>query len=242
MLYLIGLGLNDEEDISIKGLKAIKKCKLVYLESYTSKINTTISKFEKLYRKRIIVADRKLIEESNEIINNSKKYNVALLVVGDPLCATTHINYIIECKRKNIQYKIIHNASIITAIGETGLDLYKFGKTTSIPFSNENIKTPIEVINQNLKNNLHTLVLLDMNAINKRYMNVNEGLNYLLKKGIQENHEVIVCSKLGGNGEIVFSSIKKLMKRKFKFFAQSIIIPSHKLHFIEKEALDLWRI
>lgn len=35
-LYLIGLGLADEKDITYKGLEAIQKSKKVYLESYTS--------------------------------------------------------------------------------------------------------------------------------------------------------------------------------------------------------------
>src|SRR4051812_17478384 len=36
MLYVIGLGLSDEKDITVKGLEAIKSCKRVYIEAYTS--------------------------------------------------------------------------------------------------------------------------------------------------------------------------------------------------------------
>lgn len=36
VLYIIGLGLADEEDITLKGLKAVKSSERVYLESYTS--------------------------------------------------------------------------------------------------------------------------------------------------------------------------------------------------------------
>lgn len=36
MLYVIGLGLGDPSDISIKGLDIIKKADVIYLESYTS--------------------------------------------------------------------------------------------------------------------------------------------------------------------------------------------------------------
>lgn len=36
MLYIIGLGLSDEKDITIKGLEAIKSCERIYLEAYTS--------------------------------------------------------------------------------------------------------------------------------------------------------------------------------------------------------------
>jgi diphthine synthase len=36
MLYLIGLGLGDAKDITVKGLEIIKRCERIYLEAYTS--------------------------------------------------------------------------------------------------------------------------------------------------------------------------------------------------------------
>ena len=42
-LYLIGTGLNDEKDITAKGLEAIRNCNQVYLENYTSLINCSVS-------------------------------------------------------------------------------------------------------------------------------------------------------------------------------------------------------
>jgi diphthine methyl ester synthase len=36
MLYLVGLGLADETDITVKGLEIVKKAHRVYLEAYTS--------------------------------------------------------------------------------------------------------------------------------------------------------------------------------------------------------------
>lgn len=36
MLYLVGLGLSDETDITVKGLEVVKKAARVYLEAYTS--------------------------------------------------------------------------------------------------------------------------------------------------------------------------------------------------------------
>ena len=36
MLYLVGLGLADETDITVKGLEIVKKADRVYLEAYTS--------------------------------------------------------------------------------------------------------------------------------------------------------------------------------------------------------------
>lgn len=36
MLYVVGLGLGDVKDITVKGLEIVKSCELIYLESYTS--------------------------------------------------------------------------------------------------------------------------------------------------------------------------------------------------------------
>jgi diphthamide biosynthesis methyltransferase len=36
MLYVIGLGLGDVKDITVKGLEIVKRCELIYLEAYTS--------------------------------------------------------------------------------------------------------------------------------------------------------------------------------------------------------------
>lgn len=36
MLYLIGLGLSDEKDVTVRGLETIKGSERIYLEAYTS--------------------------------------------------------------------------------------------------------------------------------------------------------------------------------------------------------------
>lgn len=36
MFYIIGLGLGDPKDITVKGLEIIRKCDKVFLEAYTS--------------------------------------------------------------------------------------------------------------------------------------------------------------------------------------------------------------
>src|SRR3989344_7106762 len=120
-LYLVGLGLSDEKDITLRGLEAVKKCSKVYLENYTSLLQCSKEVLEKLTGKKIILADRTQTEnQSDEIIAEATKTDVALLVVGDPFAATTHINYLLDCKKKNVDIKIIHNASILTAVGEIG--------------------------------------------------------------------------------------------------------------------------
>ena len=93
-LYFIGIGLNDEKDISLKGLDLVKKADIVYLENYTSKLNCNLNYLEKLYGKKIILADRKLVEMDAEktMLQQAKTQDVAFLVVGDIFSATTHMD------------------------------------------------------------------------------------------------------------------------------------------------------
>lgn len=62
VLYLIGLGLGNEKDISIRGLEAIQASKDVYLESYTSILGVDKTALETFYKRPIIDADRTLME------------------------------------------------------------------------------------------------------------------------------------------------------------------------------------
>lgn len=38
MFYLVGLGLGDARDITVRGLEVVKSCARVYLEAYTSQL------------------------------------------------------------------------------------------------------------------------------------------------------------------------------------------------------------
>ena len=240
-LYFIGLGLGNEKDISINGLEAIKKCDIVYLENYTSILNCTKEQLEKFYNKKIILARRSLVEaDENEIIENAKAKNVAFLVIGDPFAATTHIDLFLRAKKEGIKCHVIHNASIASAVGITGLQVYKFGKITSIPLENENIEAPYDVLKGNLSLGLHTLFLLDLNPDEETFMSVNDGLRYLLKAELKRNERIfsekilcVGCARLGSESQVIKAgSAKYLLKFNFGKPVHCLIVPG-KLHFME---------
>ena len=247
-IYFIGLGLGNEKDISINGLEAIKKCDIVYLENYTSILNCTKEQLEKFYNKKIILARRSLVEaDENEIIENAKAKNVAFLVIGDPFAATTHIDLFLRAKKEGIKCHVIHNASIASAVGITGLQVYKFGKITSIPLENENIEAPYDVLKGNLSLGLHTLFLLDLNPDEETFMSVNDGLRYLLKAELKRNERIfsekilcVGCARLGSESQVIKAgSAKYLLKFNFGKPVHCLIVPG-KLHFMEEEALKLY--
>ncbi|HLC86216.1 MAG TPA: diphthine synthase [Candidatus Nanoarchaeia archaeon] len=245
MLYIIGIGLGNEKDITIDALEVLKKCESIYLECYTSNIGFDIKKLEELTGRKIILADRNLVENNaGIIIENAKNNETAFLVKGDVFSATTHISLLTTAMENKVKWKILHNASILTAVSDTGLMLYKFGKTTSIPFNNVNTESPYKVLKDNLLIGAHTLFLLDIKS-SEEFMNYKEGIKYLLnieqKKKLEifnENTKIVVCAGLGSeNAAIKYGSAAELKKISIEVYPQCIIIPA-KLHFTEEEMLN----
>ena len=248
-LYFIGLGLNNEKDISINGLETIKKCDAVYLENYTSVLNSKKEDLEKFYNKKIILARRSLVEaDDNEILENAKTKNVAFLVAGDPLVATTHIDLFLRAKKETIKCYVIHNASIVSAVGSTGLQVYKFGKTTSIPLENENVEAPYDVLKDNLSLGLHTLFLLDLNPDEEKFLSINDAIRFLLKIELKRNEKIfsekslcVGCARIGSENQIIKAgTARDLLKYNFGKPVHCLIVPG-KLHFMEEEALKMWK-
>ena len=239
MLYLVSLGLN-KEDISLGALEAVKKCDLVYIENYTSLYGDNLEDLKKLFNKEIIELKREEVE-SDKLIKESKNENVALLVIGDCLTATTHISLLMEARKKKIKTKVVHGPSILTAIAETGLSIYKFGAVTSIPFNTDNIKTPIEVVKKNQEIGLHTLILLDLNPAEKKYVALKEAIEYLIKNGIKKEQLCIGCARLGNNSIIKKGKAIDLMKEEFGDPPYSLIVIGN-IGFLEEEASAFFNI
>ncbi|XP_076028044.1 LOW QUALITY PROTEIN: diphthine methyl ester synthase [Genypterus blacodes] len=178
MLYLIGLGLGDAADITVKGLEAVRRCSRVYLEAYTSLLTGGKEALEQLYGRELLYADRELVEQrADEILSGAEVSDVGFLVVGDPFGATTHSDLVLRAVHAGIPYRVIHNASIMNAVGCCGLQLYNFGETVSVVFWTETW-TPesfYDKICKNRKAGLHTLCLLDIKMKEQTIENLMRG-------------------------------------------------------------------
>jgi len=231
--YLIGLGLN-EKSLTLEALEAIKKSKKVYLEKYTVDFPYKKSFLEKALKKNVVELPREKIE-SEKFLNCAKKHDIALLVYGDALSATTHSELILYCRKNNIHFKIFHNASILTAVAETGLQMYKFGKTASIPAWKENWEPNsfAKIIKNNLSVDAHTLILAD---IGLNIKNAKEQLKKSLENEGVKIKKIVLCSNIGTEkAEIIYAPIKELPDN--ISLPYCFIIPG-KLHFIEEEFLS----
>ena len=272
VLYLIGLGLCNEKDITIRGLEYIKQSDYVYMEYYTSILGIDSSKLEEYYGKKIILADREMIEIDfdKEILEKAKSSKVSLLVVGDPFSATTHIDLYLRCVHEGVKVEVVNNASILNSIGITGLSLYRFGETVSIPFFTEKWRpySFYDKICRNYKNDLHTLILLDIKikeiseenlAKGKkiyekpRFMTVNQALEELLEASeksetVPENKGMInednLCygvARIGSESQIICAGkIKVIIKKDFGKPLHSVVICAKTLSSIEKEVVEFY--
>ena len=227
MLYLVGLGINKEH-ITFGALEAVKECDGLYLESYTS-VGLSKEELEKIFDKEIIKVNRGFVE--NFDVDKCKNRNIGILIYGDIFSATTHISLFLDCKKKNIDIKLVNSVSILTLIGNVGLNLYNFGKVISVPFQDVDLMKGLKD-----SGDLHTLFLLDLNPEENKFVSINEALKRLLDQGM-DDRLCVGIERLGFDEKIVVKKAKELINVEFNKYPQCLIVVG-KLHFLEEELLN----
>jgi len=241
VLYIIGLGVGDESDVSIKGLEACRKSAGVFAELYTARWQGSLPRLEKTIGKRIKVLARKDLEEkSAQFVKKAKNGDVALLVPGDPLTATTHVNLLMDAKKFGVKTKMIHSSSILTAVAETGLNLYNFGKTATVvrPEPGYAPTSFYDAARLNKKHSMHTMFLLGVDMDTKQGLEILLGIEKTKKRSLlSPDMKIISASGLGTEKSIIkYDKIKNLLKKPLP--PPAVLIIPGKLHFIEREFLD----
>jgi diphthine synthase len=244
-LVFIGLGLHDEEGLSIRGQREAKSCDFLFAEFYTAVMpGLGTDGLERLVGKQVQVISRNEVEEKPEriILSKSKTNKVGFLVPGDPMVATTHVDLRIRAEKAGIKTRVIHAASVVAAAaGVTGLQSYKFGRTVTIPVSSQD-QFP-ETITTNIKANseagLHTLVLLEIDVENNRHVTIPEALKAIVST-VGSGTLVVGIARLESPDMIVKAgTVTDLAKTEFGEPPYALIIPG-RLHFMESEALELF--
>jgi diphthine synthase len=185
-LWLIGLGLHDASDVTLKGRAAVRRCKKVYAEFYTARLmGSSKDEIEATLGCDLTVLERAGVEDGGDaLVAEAKTADVALVTAGDPLTATTHTDLVLRCRRAGVPVRIVHAPSIHTAApGLLGLQHYRFGRTVTVarPSGGWFPTSPLEHLLANRERTLHTLVLLDIQAHLEYFMPAREGLELLLE-------------------------------------------------------------
>ncbi|XP_013184592.2 diphthine methyl ester synthase [Amyelois transitella] len=267
MFYLVGLGLGDAKDITVKGLEIVKKCDKVLLEAYTSILTVGKDALEEFYGRSLIVADRELCESNiDEVLQEANEKDIALLVVGDPLGATTHTDMLLRAQQFGVKIQIVHNASIMNAVSCCGLQLYNFGETVSIPYWTETWKPDsfFDKIVQNYSRNLHTLCLLDIKVkepteesltkkvrqyMDPKFMTVKEAACQLFEiiknkpdTGITKDSLCVGLSRVGAPEQsIALRSLDAMRRCELGAPLHSLVVPAPQLHPLELDYLAQFR-
>ena len=164
-LILIGMGPGTIAAMTKEAISAAKSADFRRYEAYTAlwpddelaALEQIIGPIEKIMRPEV--------ENPKEILSLAKDYVVAVLVVGDPLQATTHVDLQLQASEMGISCEVVHGISITNLVtGAIGLSNYKFGRQTTLtyPYSGWIATSPLEVIAVNRVMGLHTLALLDL--------------------------------------------------------------------------------
>ena len=253
-LWLIGIGPGDLGHMTERARSVARGCKKRYLEGYTAVLPTeqeallesVVGPWERMMRPSV--------ESPEALLDESRNDSVALLVVGDPMQATTHIDLEARCMEEGIGFEIIPGMSATSlAVSLSGLQSYKFGRQVTLPYPYGDYlaTSPLEMILRNLEGGLHTLVLLDLDPtgmgldlptpmspsqaistlgeMEEKWLEERDGLDSTgVKKGALavNEWEGVLLSDLGTKGQRVFSGSLKEISKVQGGRVHSLIIPS----------------
>ncbi|MEJ2280681.1 MAG: diphthine synthase [Candidatus Bathyarchaeota archaeon] len=249
-LVFVGLGLYDEKDITLRGIEELKEADTVFAEFYTSIMpGFSIKRLEKIIAKKVVIVSRFMLEDEDgkQLFESAKKGKTVFLVQGDPMIATTHITLRIIAEKKGIKTRLIHNASVSSAVRSiSGLQNYKYGKSVTVPFCDNGSvsETPYNVILNNKKMGLHTMCLLDIKAEENRYLTINHALETLLDLEVKKKNQIVTpktfvvgVARAGSPDSVVKADyIENIINHDFGPPPHSLIFLGN-LHFMEAEAL-----
>ena len=164
-IILVGMGPGRCEMMTQEAINAARLADHRRYEAYTAlwpqdeleKLEEQVGSITKVMRPEI--------EDATELLELAKSSLVAVMIVGDPLQATTHVDLQLQANEVGVPCKVMHGISITTILsGAIGLSNYKFGRSTTLtyPYGGWIATSPLEVIASNQYQGLHTLVLLDL--------------------------------------------------------------------------------
>jgi diphthine synthase len=253
VLWFVGLGLDDERGLSRTGLEALRSAGEVFAEQYTAVAPSgTLDRIGRETGHPVRTLDRTSLEAESAILESLGRHGaVALLVVGDPFAATTHVALRLAAERAGHSWRYVPNASILTAAaGFLGLMHYRFGRTVSLPLPDPGFepRSPLEQVEGNFLRGLHTLLLLDLRPEEDRYLGAAEALALLRERDpagerIRDDARLAVAARVGReDARGYYGSFARLRTVDFGPPMHAIVVLAPELHFEEEAALERFRV
>ncbi|WP_324757252.1 diphthine synthase [Haloarcula montana] len=250
MLTFVGLGLYDERSVTLAGRDAIEAADRVFAEFYTSRlVGTDLESLEAAHGTDIEVRDRAGVERDPEpVLAAAETETVVFLTAGDTMVSTTHTDLRLRAERRGIETGVIHGTTAQTAAGSlTGLQNYRFGKATTLPFEDAHggdgvPDSVVSTIEANQARDLHTLVYLDIKVDDPHwddsddtYMTADHAAE-LLADRFPDQLGVVVARAGSLDPTVVADTLTTLSEREFGAPLHLLVVPAD-LHPVEEDAL-----
>jgi diphthine synthase len=244
MLTFVGLGLYDERSITVAGRDAIAAADRVFAEFYTSKlVGVSVSDLEAAYDTTIEVRDRAGVEQDPDpILDAAADGEAVFCTAGDPMISTTHVDLRLRAHDRGIETRVVHGTTAEAAASSlTGLQNYRFGKATTLPFERAHGGTGVPdsvvaTIDDNRDRGLHTLVFLDIKAEADDYMTASTAAE-LLVGDYEDTLAVAVCRAGSPDPIVAADRLSALATRDFGSPLHLLVVPGD-LHLLERDALE----
>jgi diphthine synthase len=252
-LWFVGLGLGDERGLSRAALEVLTGAGRVFAEEYTAVApEGTLDRLAGEIGHPIERLDRSQLESETPILEAlGAADRVALLVVGDPFAATTHVALRLAAERAGHAWHYLPGPSVLTAAaGFLGLQQYRFGRTVSVPLPEPGFepRSPLEQIAGNRERGLHTLVLLDLRPVEGRFLTADASIRILRERDplfvlVPRDARGAVAARVGRPDAAGFyGSLEALAARPFGAPPHALVVLAPTLHFEEEAALRRYAI
>jgi diphthine synthase len=241
MLTFIGLGLYDERSITLRGRDALRAADAAFAEWYTSRLaGTSVDRLEERHGTPIQRRDRAGVEQHPDpILDAAAGGDAAFLTAGDTMISTTHVDLRLRAHDRGIETRIVHGTTARTAASSlTGLQNYRFGKATTLPFPETHGGVPdsvVRTIEGNRERDLHTLVYLDIDGERERFLTADDAAAQLADR-LDDPLGVVVGQAGSDDPTVRADRLSALADRSFGPPLHLLVLPGE-LHPLEREAI-----
>lgn len=255
MLRLIGLGLSIHL-LPIGNLIKLLECDKILLDTYTSAwFSEGVDLFSVFSASgvEIVRAGRGDLEGRaiDMIVEEARIKDVCIAVPGDPLIATTHSAIVVEALKKGVSVEVSPSSSILNVgVSISCLQVYRFGRIATVvkPKNGIEYEYPLQIVKFNRSQDLHTLLLLEMDVESGYFMTPREAMEILINVQKRLGEEVLRLSDVVVVLQAVASSRSRIYARsvgeivsggiEFREPPYTVIVPARRLHPMERECLD----